>query len=130
MLRRPADRLEGLAELAALAEALGDSRLELDVKLRRAAALRCSHDEDAAAELARRVATARRGRRRRGGRAARVPGARARPSCAVPIGESFSAVSSEVDIDGRRGGLRARRELAEELGDERSLAGALRELGR
>ena len=40
MLRRPSDRLEGLAELAALAEALGDSHLELDVRLRRAAALR------------------------------------------------------------------------------------------
>ena len=34
MLRRSADRLEGLAELAALAEALRDSHLELGVKLR------------------------------------------------------------------------------------------------
>src|SRR5207247_689727 len=36
MLRRPADRLTGLAELAALAEALGDASLEMDVQLRRA----------------------------------------------------------------------------------------------
>ena len=40
MLRRPDDRMQGLAELAALAEALGDSRLGLDVRLRRAAAMR------------------------------------------------------------------------------------------
>ncbi len=42
MLREPAQRLEDLAELAALAEALGDSHLELEVMLRRAAALRLS----------------------------------------------------------------------------------------
>ncbi len=55
MLRRPGDRMEGLAELAALSEALGDSHLELDVRLRRAAALRGAEEEDRAAELARQV---------------------------------------------------------------------------
>ena len=55
MLRRPSDRMEGLAELAALSEALGDSHLELDVRLRRAAALRGAEEEDRAAELAREV---------------------------------------------------------------------------
>ncbi len=55
MLRRPSDRLEGLAELAALAEALGDSHLELDVRLRRAAALRVAEEGDRAVELAREV---------------------------------------------------------------------------
>src|SRR5213079_3123901 len=55
MLRRSADRLEGLAELAALAEALGDERLEMDVQLRRAAAMRLSDEWDQAAELARGV---------------------------------------------------------------------------
>src|SRR5215211_264069 len=42
MLRRPGDRLDGLADLAALAQALGDSHLELEVMLRRAAAMRLS----------------------------------------------------------------------------------------
>src|SRR5439155_17245867 len=35
MLRRPQERLEALAELAALADALGDPHLELEVMLRR-----------------------------------------------------------------------------------------------
>ena len=55
MLRRPAHRLEGLAQLAALAEALQDSHLEMEVMLRRAAALRLSNDHERAAELALRV---------------------------------------------------------------------------
>ena len=58
MLRRPGDRLEGLSELAALAEALGDPALDLDVTLRRSAALRLSQQEDRAAELAARVSNA------------------------------------------------------------------------
>src|SRR6266511_1284859 len=56
MLRRPEDRLEGLAELAALAEALGDAHLELDVQLRRAAALRVSDELDGAEEAYARAA--------------------------------------------------------------------------
>ncbi|HEX5938685.1 MAG TPA: AAA family ATPase, partial [Actinomycetota bacterium] len=55
MLRRPGDRLEGLSELAALTEALGDPTLDLDITLRRASALRLSQQEDRAAELATRV---------------------------------------------------------------------------
>ncbi len=55
VLRRTGERLDGLTELAALAEAMRDPNVELDVQLRRASALRMSHDEDAAAELARRV---------------------------------------------------------------------------
>ena len=55
MLRRPAQRLEGLAQLSALVEALGDSHLELEVMLRRAAALRLSDDHERAAELAIRI---------------------------------------------------------------------------
>ena len=55
VLRRTGERLDGLTELAALAEAMRDPAIELDVQLRRASALRMSHDEDAAAELARRV---------------------------------------------------------------------------
>ena len=54
MLRRPADRLQGLAELSALAEALGDTELELDVR-RRAASFRMLEDEQVAVALAREV---------------------------------------------------------------------------
>ncbi len=55
MLRRPGDRMQGLAELAALAEALGDARLGIDVRLRRAAAMRTAEEFDRAAEIAREV---------------------------------------------------------------------------
>ena len=55
ILRRPSERLDSLTELAALAEATRDPSFELDVQLRRASALRMSHDEDAAVELARRI---------------------------------------------------------------------------
>ena len=54
-LRQTGERLDGLTELAALAEAMRDPAIELDVQLRRASALRMSHDEDEAAELARRA---------------------------------------------------------------------------
>src|SRR5207247_9120065 len=55
MLRRVDDRLEGLTELAALAEAAGDTPLVWEVMLRRAAALRLDGQCDRAAELARTV---------------------------------------------------------------------------
>ena len=51
-LRRPAERLHSLPQLAALAEALGDPGIEIDVTLRRAAALRLSGEEERAVELA------------------------------------------------------------------------------
>ena len=97
MLRRSNDRLEGLAELAALAEALGDSHLELDVKLRRAAALRVSEDEDQAAELARSV---REIANARGDRAAELAACLelGQDLLRMPLGESFSA-PREVDLD-------------------------------
>src|SRR4029077_18267644 len=57
VLRKTDERLDGLTELAAPAGGMRDPAIELDVQLRRASALRMSHDEDAAAELARRVQT-------------------------------------------------------------------------
>ena len=128
MLRRPSDRLEGLAELAALAEALGDPHLELDVQLRRASALRVAEDEDRAAELARGSARA------PSARATAPPSSRrasssGRRSCAPRSGESFGPAEREVDLDGAEEAYRRAIELAEELGDEPSLAAALREIG-
>ena len=127
MLRRTADRLEGLAELAALAEALGDSHLELDVKLRRAAALRVSEDEDQAAELARSV---REIANARGDRAAELAACLelGQDLMRSPLGESFSA-PKEVDLDAAAEAFGRACELAEELGDVAAQAAALRELG-
>lgn len=128
ILRRSTDRLEGLAELGALAEALRDSGLELDVQLRRAAALRIGRDEDSAAELARRVRT------RAADLGDRVAELRANLELGqaiqrAPLGESFGAVAAEADLDAAEEAFRRAAELAEELGDEASLAAATREVG-
>lgn len=126
--RRAEDRLQGLAELGALAEALRDRGLELDVQLRRAAALRATHDEDAAADLARRV----RDRAAEAGDAATELRANLELGQAllhVSLGESFGVSAVEVDLDGGEAAYRRAAELARQLGDERSLADALREIG-
>ena len=52
-----------------------------------------------------------------------------RRSCASRSVSRYNAVSSEVDIDAAEAAYGRAAELAEQLGDERSLAGALRELG-
>lgn len=129
MLRRSHDRLEGLAELAALAGAQGDANLELDVMLRRAAALRLSDDEaDAAAALATRV---RRLASDRGNRQAELAACleQAQAMLGTTLGEAFSLSSEGVDLDGAEEALRRAVTLGEELGDDRSVAAANRELG-
>jgi tetratricopeptide (TPR) repeat protein/DNA-binding CsgD family transcriptional regulator len=128
VLRRSTDRLEGLAELGALVEALRDPALELDVMLRRAAAFRVARDEDAAADLARRVIE----------RAASL-GDKAielranlelgQALSRTELGDSFGVSTIEVDVDGAEAAFRRAIALAEELGDERALAGSLREVG-
>ena len=128
MLRRSSERILGLAELGALSEALGDPALEFDVQLRRAAALRMARDDDAAAELARRVAT----RAAQRGDAAIELRANLELGQALlrtALGETFSAAGSEVDEPGAEAAYRRAVELAEQVGDDRSLAAALRELG-
>ena len=128
VLRRTSERLDGLTELAALAEAMRDPAIELDVQLRRASALRMGHDEDAAAELARRVRTraAERGDAALELRASLELGQALLRS---PLGESFGGAAIETDIDGAEEAYRRAIALAEQLGDDRSLAAALRELG-
>ena len=128
VLRRTGERLDGLTELAALAEAMRDPTVELDVQLRRASALRMSHDEDAAAELARRV----RDRAAERGDAALEIRATLELGQALlrsPLGESFGGAAIETDLDGAEEAYRRTIELAEQLGDDRSLAAALREIG-
>jgi DNA-binding CsgD family transcriptional regulator/tetratricopeptide (TPR) repeat protein len=128
MLRRARDRLEGLAELSALADALGDAHLALDVQLRRAAALRLLEEEDQAADLARKVRE----------RAESAGDERAElASCLelgqdllrTPIGEAFTVSPHEADFDAAEEAYLRAAELAEKLGDEDALASALREIG-
>ena len=128
VLRQTDERLNGLTELAALAEAMRDPKVELDVQLRRASALRASHDEEAAAELARRV----RARAAELGDAATELRATLELGQALlrsTLGESFGGTAIETDLDGAEEAYRAAIALAERLGDDRSLAAALREIG-
>ncbi len=128
MLRRPADRLEGLSELAALVEALGDPAVDLDVTLRRSAALRLSQQEDRAAELAARVRTL---AVERGDRAAELAACVALGQALLHagLGEGFTPSAAEVDLDAAEEAYARAAELAEELGDIPMLAAATRELG-
>ena len=127
-LRKTGERLDGLTELAALAEAMRDPTIELDVQLRRASALRMSHDEDAAAELARRV----RARAAERGDAAMELRATLELGQALlrsPLGESFGGAAVEIDLDAADEAYRRAIELAEQLHAEHDLAAALREIG-
>jgi len=128
MLRRPSDRLEGLAELAALAEALGDSQLELDIQLRRAAALRVAEEEDRAAALARSV---RELAASRGDRPVELAACLelGQDLMRATAGEAYAPAAEEVDLDGAEEAFRRAIELARELGADASLATALRETG-
>jgi DNA-binding CsgD family transcriptional regulator len=128
MLRRPADRLEGLAELAALAEALGDPHLDLDVTLRRAAALRLSQQEERAAELALRVRTI---AAERGDREAELAACLELGQALLRsnIAEGFTPSAVEADLDAADEAYERAVRLAEELDDELALAAATRELG-
>ena len=127
-LRRTGERLDGLTELAALTEAMMDPEIELDVQLRRASALRMSHDEDAAAELATRV----RARAMERGDAATELRANleiGQSLLRAPLGESFGGATDGTDLDGAEDAYRRAVELAERIHDDRSLAAALREIG-
>src|SRR5437660_1618421 len=128
MLSRPGERLEGLAELNALTEALGDPHRELDVMLRRSAALRAAQEEDRAAEVARRVIEA----------ALRNDDKRAELEAQLelgqsllrsPIGESYTPNPTESDFEGASQAYGRALELAEELNDDSKIAAAERELG-
>ena len=126
-LRRTGDRLDALTELAALAEAMRDPEIELDVQLRRASALRMSHDEDAAADIARRV----RSRALDRGDTAMELRATLELGQALlrtSLGESYGGAAQEIDLDGAEEAFRRAIVLAEQRGDERNLAAALREV--
>ncbi|MDP8956201.1 MAG: AAA family ATPase, partial [Actinomycetota bacterium] len=128
MLRRSQERLEGLSDLAALAEALGDSHLELEVMLRRAAALRLSKEEDRAAEVTRGVRdiAAERNDRQAELAACLELG---QDLLRREIGEGYNDAPVEADLDGAAEAFGRAETLAKELADERALAAATRELG-
>ncbi len=128
MLRRPNQRLEGLAELAALTEALGDSHLELDVMLRRAAALRLSRQQDGAAELAAKVRQLASERDDAGAELAACLEL-GQDLLRADLGEGYTQTQLEADIDGAAAAFEAAAALARGLNDERRLAAAVRELG-
>lgn len=128
MLRRSSDRIEGLTELTALAEALGDRHLELDAMLRRAGALRLSGQEERATQLAEQVRTrATEQRDRRAELAACLE--LGQGHVGKPLGESYAPSSKEVDLDRAEEAYRCAADLADELGDLPALAAATRELG-
>ncbi len=128
MLRRPAQRLEGLAQLAALAEALGDSQIELDVMLRRVAALRLSKEYERATEMAHRV---RQLATDKGDAKAELAACLelGQDLLRTEIGESYMPTGTEADLDGAAEAFQCAVALSEQLGHEASLADASRELG-
>lgn len=128
MLRRPADRLEGLAELAALADALGDLHLELEVLLRRAGAVRVNGEAETAVRLAEEV---------RDRAVARGDGPAELAACLElgqahlgrPLGESYAPSSNDADLDRAQEAFACAYRLAADLDDAPALAAAARELG-
>jgi DNA-binding CsgD family transcriptional regulator len=128
LLHRSSERMEGLAELSALADALADPALSLVISLRRSAALRNAGDRDSAAQVARDV------RRRAvalGDRHIELAAALELGQCLLgsPIGDSFVPAIAEVDADGAEQAYAEALALAEALGDDRAIASANRELG-
>lgn len=129
MLRRSSDRLEGLAELAALAEALGDEHLGMEVQLRRSAALRLSEEWEQAVELSDKT---RQDAARLGDRYSELAACLelGQALLQTALGEGYT-YPTQQEFDSSRGEevyVRAA-ELAEQLGDDASLAAVLRELG-
>jgi DNA-binding CsgD family transcriptional regulator/tetratricopeptide (TPR) repeat protein len=128
MLRRPGQRLEGLAELSALTEALGDSHIRLHVMLRRAAALRLSDDHDRAADIARRVRSL---AVEEGDKEAELSACLelGQDLLRSEIGEGYTQTPTESDLDGAQEAYESALALAQALDDERAYAAANRELG-
>jgi DNA-binding CsgD family transcriptional regulator/tetratricopeptide (TPR) repeat protein len=128
ILRRPHERLESLAELAALADAIGEERLQTEVMLRRAAARRQAGEYDGAVELARRAMES---AHARGDAAGELAACLALGQALVQseLGEGFVPSAAEIDLDTAEVAFQRAAELAEELDDDAALAAASRELG-
>jgi DNA-binding NarL/FixJ family response regulator len=128
MLRRQDQRLEGLSELGAMAEALANPHLDLDVRLRRASAFRLAHDEDGAAEIARQV---RESATSQGDEAAELAACLelGQDLLRTELGAGYVQAPSETDLNGAQEAFQRAVALAERLNDDSMLAAACRELG-
>lgn len=128
ILGRGKERMATLAEMAALAKALGDTALELEVTVRRASAARLVGEYEQAADLAvqaLQVAGERHDDRMALKAELELGQARMRSS----LGESFLPPPTEVDLDGAAEAFERAATLATRLADQASLAAAQRELG-
>ena len=128
ILGRGKERMATLAEMAALAKALGDVALELDVTVRRASAARLAGEYEQAAELALAALTA--AEQRHDDRMilkADLELGQARMH--TSLGESFMPAPTEVDLDGAADAFELAAALASRLEDQVSFAAARRELG-
>ncbi len=128
MLRRQNQRQQGLSELGALADALADTHLGFEVRLRRAAALRLSRDEDSAAGIARQVQES---AARCGDEAAELAAflELGQDLMRAELGSGYVSAPSEADLDGADEAYKRAEALAERLHDDFKLAAAVRELG-
>jgi tetratricopeptide (TPR) repeat protein/DNA-binding CsgD family transcriptional regulator len=128
MLRRQDHRLETLSELGALAEALADAHLAHDVRLRRAAALRLSRDEESAAEIARGVLES---AAKQGDDAAELAACLelGQDLLKSELGAGFVSSPTETDLEGAEQAYTRATVLAARLQNDSMLAAASRELG-
>jgi DNA-binding CsgD family transcriptional regulator len=128
MMRRSSERLETLAELGALVDALGEQDAQLDVLLRRAATFRADGDHAEAAVIARdaRARAKERGAQRLELLAALELG---QDLLRSDLGEGTMGIPAEADLDGAREAYSSAVQLAQATGDVSAEASATRELG-
>ena len=127
-LGRAEERIATLAEMSALARALGDDALELEATLRRASATRQTEDYERAEEiaLAAKATAVERGDLPAELRASLELG---QAQMQRAMGESFSPETSVVDVDAAADTYARALELATELGNEAMWAAVRREQG-
>lgn len=127
-LGRPEERISTLAEMSALARALGDDALELEATLRRSSATRQTEDYEQATEIA---SAALETARSRGDERAELRASLELGQALMHggLGESFSPPTTEVDVDAAAEAYERALDLAKALGDEPAWAGIRREQG-
>jgi DNA-binding NarL/FixJ family response regulator len=125
---RTTERLESITELVALAEAAGNNPQQLDALLRRAAALRGDRRFEAAADVARRARTKATAAGDLEGelRACLELG---QDLLRTTLGEGYTPSALESDLDAGEEAYGRAAAIAEQTGNDSSLAMALRELG-
>ena len=126
MLERSQERLANLAEMGALAGALSDPAVDMEIRLRRAAAARAAGDFDEAEEIARRVQSM----AEDSGAARMEMDACLELGQALirsPLGEAYFPLV-EIDTESASRPFARALELSRDLGDRSAEAAALREL--